>query len=136
MVFLADQGYRVLAHSRRGHGRSVQTWYGSNTDTSADVLRSFLNTSTSQDAMMVGHPHGGGEVTRFLSKNGTSRVKRAVLVGVKPPLLLRTTPSAEGIEKHVFGSFRQAMHKGRAQSFLEVPSGPFFGFNRRGPQKR
>lgn len=99
MVFLADQGFRVLVHGRRGHGRSTQAWYGSNTNTFFDVLRSFLNTSTSQDAMMVGHSHGGGEVTHFLSKNGTNRVKRAVLVGVMPPLLLRTTPSAEGIEK-------------------------------------
>ncbi|ODM21940.1 hypothetical protein SI65_02784 [Aspergillus cristatus] len=135
MVFLAERGYRVIAHDRRGHGRSTQTWYGNNMDAFVDDLEELFEHLNVQDAMMVGHSHGGGEVTRFLGKHGTSRVKKAVLVCAVPPLMLKTTANAEGTDKSVFDSFRQAMHKDCAQFFLDVPSGPFFGFNRSGAQK-
>lgn len=135
MVFLADQGYRVIAHDRRGHGRSTQTWHGGNMDTFVDDLKELFEYLDIKDAMMVGHSHGGGEVTHFLGKHGTSRVNKAVLVGAVPPLMVKTPANPEGTDKSVFDSFREAMHKDRAQFFLEVPSGPFFNFNRPGAQK-
>ena len=130
MVFLADHGYRVIAHDRRGHGRSTQTWQGNNMETFVDDLLELFKHLGIQDAIMVGHSHGGGEVTRFLGKHGTSRVKKAVLVGAVPPLMLKTETNPQGTDKSVFDSFREAMHKDRAQFFLDVPSGPFFNFNR------
>jgi len=135
MAFLADKGYRVIGHDRRGHGRSTQTWHGNNMDTFVDDLDELFKHLNVRDAAMVGHSHGGGEVTRFLGKHGTSRVKKAVLVGAVPPLLLKTEANVEGLDKSVFDSFREAMHKDRAQFFLDVPTGPFFGFNRDGAQK-
>jgi len=135
MVFLADRGYRVIAHDRRGHGRSTQTWDGNNMDTFVDDLQELFEHLDIQDAMMVGHSHGGGEVTHFLGKHGTSRVKKAVLVGAVPPLMVKTSVNAEGTDKSVFDSFREAMHSDRAQFFLDVPSGPFFGFNRPGAKR-
>ncbi|POR38126.1 Putative Non-heme chloroperoxidase [Tolypocladium paradoxum] len=135
MMFLADHGYRVIAHDRRGHGRSTQTWDGNNMDTFVDDLKELFEHLNITNAMMVGHSHGGGEVTRFLSKHGTGRVKKAVLVGAVPPLMVKTAANAEGTDKSIFDSFRQAMLKDRAQFFLDVPSGPFFGFNRPAAQK-
>ncbi|KAJ5086827.1 hypothetical protein NUU61_008134 [Penicillium alfredii] len=135
MVFLAEQGYRVIAHDRRGHGRSTQTWQGNNMEKFVDDLEELFEHLKVKDAMMVGHSHGGGEVTRYLGKHGTHRFKKAVLVGAVPPLMLKTTANAEGTEKSVFDTFRQAMHNDRAQFFLDVPSGPFFGFNRPGAKK-
>ena len=135
MFFMANQGYRVIAHDRRGHGRSTQTWDGGNMDTFVDDLQELFEHLDIKNAMIVGHSHGGGEVTHFLGKHGTSRVKKAVLIGAVPPLMVKTTLNAEGTDKSVFDSFRQAMLKDRAQFFLDVPSGPFFGFNRSGAQK-
>lgn len=135
MVFLADRGYRVIAHDRRGHGRSSQTWEGNNMDTFVDDLHELFEKLNIKDAMMVGHSHGGGEVTRFLGKHGSSRVKKAVLVGAVPPLMVKTDVNTEGTDLSVFDSFRQSMHENRAQFFLDVPSGPFFGFNRPGAKK-
>ncbi|KAJ5306471.1 hypothetical protein PENANT_c031G00753 [Penicillium antarcticum] len=135
MVFLADHGYRVIAHDRRGHGRSTQTWEGNKMDFFVDDLAELFAYLKIKDAVMVGHSHGGGEVTHFLGKHGTDRFRKAVLVGAVPPLMLKTSDNAEGLDKSVFDSFREAMHKDRAQFFLDVPSGPFFGFNRPGAQK-
>jgi non-heme chloroperoxidase len=135
MVFLANQGYRCIGHDRRGHGRSTQTWDGNNMDTFVDDLKELFEHLDIKDAVMIGHSHGGGEVTRFLGKHGTSRVKKAILVGAVPPLMLKTEANAEGLDKSVFDSFREAMHKDRAQFFLDVASGPFFNFNRSGAQK-
>lgn len=135
MAFLADKGYRVIAHDRRGHGRSTQTWDGNNMDSFVDDLQELFEHLNIKDAMMVGHSHGGGEVTHFLGKHGTSRVKKAVLVGAVPPLMVKNSVNVEGTEKAVFDSFRQAMHANRAQFFLDVPTGPFFGFNRPGVTK-
>lgn len=135
MVFLADHGYRVIAHDRRGHGRSTQTWQGNNMETFVDDLLELFKHLDIQDAIMVGHSHGGGEVTRFLGKHGTSQVKKAVLVGAVPPLMLKTETNPQGTDKSVFDSFREAMHKDRAQFFLDVPSGPFFNFNRADVQR-
>ncbi|KID85173.1 Alpha/beta hydrolase fold-1 [Metarhizium guizhouense ARSEF 977] len=130
MVFLADHGFRVIGHDRRGHGRSTQTWHGNNMDTFVDDLLQLFEHLGVKDAVMVGHSHGGAEVTRFLGKHGTSRVIKAVLVGAVPPFMLKTEANPQGTDKSVFDSFRQAMHKDRSQFFLDVASGPFFGFNR------
>ncbi|KAE8422499.1 Alpha/Beta hydrolase protein [Aspergillus pseudocaelatus] len=135
MFFLAEHGYRVIAHDRRGHGRSTQTWNGDNMDTFVDDLQELFDHLNIKDAMMVGHSHGGGEVTHFLGKHGTSRVKKAVIVGAVPPLMVKSAANPEGTDKSVFDSFREAMRKDRAQFFLDVPSGPFFNFNRDGVQK-
>jgi pimeloyl-ACP methyl ester carboxylesterase len=133
MFFLAENGYRVIAHDRRGHGRSTQTWQGNNMETFVDDLKELFDHLNINDAVMVGHSHGGGEVTRFLGKFGTSRrVKKAVLIGAVPPLMVKTAANPEGTEKAVFDSFREAMQRDRAQFFLDVPTGPFFGFNRPG----
>lgn len=135
MVFLADRGYRVIAHDRRGHGRSTQTWTGNNMDTFVDDLEELFKHLNVKDAMMVGHSHGGGEVTHYLGKHGTGRFKKAVLVGAIPPLMMKTSTNAEGTDKSVFDSFRDSMKKDRAQFFLDVPTGPFFNFNRPGAKK-
>ena len=135
MFFLASQGYHVIAHDRRGHGRSTQTWEGGNMDTFVDDLHELFIHLKIKDAMIVGHSHGGAEVTHYLGKHGTSRFKKAVLVGAVPPYMLKTPDNPDGTDKAVFDTFREAMKKDRAQFFLDVASGPFFGFNRSGVEK-
>ena len=135
MNFLGEAGYRVIGHDRRGHGRSTQTWHGNNMDTFVDDLLELFEHLDIKDAVMIGHSHGGGEVARFLGKHGTSRVKKAVLVGAVAPLLLKTEANPEGLDRSTFDSFRESIKKDRAQFFLDVPSGPFFGFNRPGAEK-
>ncbi|KAJ9143443.1 Non-heme chloroperoxidase [Pleurostoma richardsiae] len=132
MFFLANHGYRVIAHDRRGHGRSSQPWDGNDMDTYADDLNQLFEHLDLKDIMMVGHSTGGGEVARYIGKYGTSRVKKAVLVSAVPPLMLQTEANPEGLPLSVFDSFREAMVKDRSQFFLDVPTGPFFGFNRPG----
>lgn len=135
MFFLAEQGYRCIGHDRRGHGRSTQTWTGNNMDTFVDDLQELFEFLDVKDAVMIGHSHGGGEVTHFLGKHGTSRVRKAVLVGAVPPLMVKTENNPGGTDKSVFDSFRAAMTNDRAQFFLDVASGPFFNFNREGVPK-
>ncbi|TPX16813.1 uncharacterized protein E0L32_003375 [Thyridium curvatum] len=132
MAFLGEQGFRCIAHDRRGHGRSTQTWHGNDMDTFVDDLKELFEHLDIKDAVMVGHSHGGGEVTRFLGKHGTGRVRKAVLVGAVPPLMLKTAANPEGTDKAVFDSFRDAMRRDRAQFFLDVATGPFYNFNREG----
>jgi non-heme chloroperoxidase len=132
MFFLASQGYRVIAHDRRGHGRSSQPWDGNDMDTYTDDLAQLFEHLDLKDVMMVGHSTGGGEVTRFCGRHGTSRVAKAVLIGAVPPLMLKTEANPKGLPMDVFDGFRSAMVKDRAQFFFDVPSGPFFGYNRPG----
>ncbi|KAF8145373.1 putative alpha/beta fold family hydrolase [Mycena galopus ATCC 62051] len=132
MFFLANQGCRVVAHDRRGHGRSSQPWDGNDMDTYADDLQQLFEYLSLKDAMLVGHSTGGGEVVRFLARHGTSRAKKAVLVAAVPPVMVQSESNPEGTPLAVFDGFRAAMEKDRAQFFLDVPSGPFFGFNRPG----
>lgn len=134
MFHLASQGYRVIAHDRRGHGRSTQTWEGGNIDTFADDLHELFTHLDIKNGMIVGHSHGGGEITRYLGRHGTSRFNKAVLVGAVTPLMVKTASNPKGTDKAVFDGFRSAMRKNRAQFFLDVPSGPFFGFNRDGAE--
>jgi non-heme chloroperoxidase len=129
MFFLGNHGYRVIAHDRRGHGRSSQPWNGNEMDTYADDLLTLMEHLDLKDAMLVGHSTGGGEVARFLGRHGSSRVSKAVLVSAVPPCMVLKESNPNGLPLSVFDGFRKAMERDRAQFFLDVPTGPFFGFN-------
>ena len=131
MLFFLAQGYRVIAHDRRGHGRSSQTATGNEMDTyAADVaqLAAHLNL---RDAIHVGHSTGGGEVARYVARHGKGRVAKAVLIGAVPPIMLKTDKNPGGLPREVFDGFRTAVVN-RTQAFIDIPSGPFYGFNRPG----
>ncbi|KAJ8108464.1 hypothetical protein ONZ43_g6416 [Nemania bipapillata] len=130
MFFLANKGYRAVAHDRRGHGRFSQTWEGNDIDTWAGDLLQLLEHLDLKDVMLVGHSTGGGEIVRFSDRHGTGRVKKALIISGTPPLLVKTDVSPDGVPMEVFDGFRVAILKDRAQFFLGVPTGPFFGFNR------
>ncbi|WP_312327136.1 alpha/beta hydrolase [Stenotrophomonas sp.] len=132
MFFLASNGYRCIAHDRRGHGRSSQPWDGNDMDTYADDLAQLFEHLDVRDVTMVGHSTGGGEVARYIGRHGTKRVAKAVLMGAVPPIMLKTADNPEGLPIEVFDGFRAAYLADRAQFFLDVATGPFFGFNRPG----
>jgi len=132
MFFLASKGFRCIAHDRRGHGRSSQPWEGNNMDQYADDLAELFDKLNLKDAVMIGHSTGGGEVARYIGRHGTERVAKAVLIGSVTPLMLQTMNNPGGLPRTVFDGFRQAYLADRAQFFLDVASGPFFGFNRPG----
>ena len=132
MLFFLAKGYRVIAHDRRGHGRSSQTDTGNDMDTyAADVavLAAHLNL---KDAIHVGHSTGGGEVARYVAQHGNGRVAKAVLIGSVTPIMLKTPANPGGLPIEVFDGFRTALAANRAQFFRDVPAGPFYGFNRPG----
>jgi non-heme chloroperoxidase len=131
MMFLADRGYRVVAHDRRSHGRSSQTWNGNDMDTYADDLAMLFDTLDLKDAMMVGHSTGGGEVARYIGRHGTSRVAKAVLVDGIPPLMLRTDANPGGLPISVFDEIRAGVAADRSQFFKDLTI-PFYGANRQG----
>ena len=132
MLFLAEQGFRVVAHDRRGHGRSSQAWSGNDMDGYADDLAAVIEALDLTEITMVGHSTGGGEVTRYIGRHGTKRVSKAVLMGAVPPIMLKTEANPGGLPLEVFDGFRKAYLADRAQFFLDVASGPFFNFNRPG----
>ncbi|WP_425258807.1 alpha/beta fold hydrolase [Rubrivivax sp. RP6-9] len=132
MFHLASNGYRVIAHDRRGHGRSSQPWHGNDMDTYADDLHELFTALDLKGVTMVGHSTGGGEVARYIGRHGTRRVARAVLMGAVPPIMVKSPNNPVGLPQEVFDGFRQAYLADRAQFFLEVASGPFFNFNRPG----
>jgi non-heme chloroperoxidase len=132
MLFLAEHGYRCIAHDRRGHGRSSQPWTGNEMDTYADDLAELFNALDLKGVMMVGHSTGGGEVARYIGRHGTSRVAKAVLVSSVPPLMLKTPANPLGLPMEVFDGFRAAQAANRAQFYKDIPTGPFFGYNRPG----
>lgn len=134
MLFFLHKGYRVIAHDRRGHGRSTQTATGNEMDTYADDLKVLFEALDLKDAVMIGHSTGGGEVARFLGRHGTSRVSKAVLLGAVPPIMLKTEANPGGLPIEVFDGFRAALAANRAQFYVDVPTGPFYGFNRPGAQ--
>ena len=131
MLFMVQKGYRVIAHDRRGHGRSGQPGQGNDMDTYADDLAAVLDALDVKDAMLVGHSTGGGEVARYIGRHGTGRVSKAVLIGAVPPIMLKTDKNPGGLPMEVFDGFRAAVLN-RAQAFIDIPSGPFYGFNRPG----
>ncbi|KOR10955.1 chloroperoxidase [Stutzerimonas stutzeri] len=132
MLFLASEGYRVVAHDRRGHGRSSQPWEGNDMDHYADDLAAVIDTLDLQDVTLVGFSTGGGEVARYIGRHGTGRVKKAVLVSAVPPMMLRTEDNPDGLPLEVFDGIRKASLEDRAQLYLDLASGPFYGFNRPG----
>ncbi len=132
MLFLADQGYRVIAHDRRGHGRSSQPWDGNDMDHYADDLAAVIEALDLRDITAVGFSTGGGEVARYIGRHGTSRVKKAVLVSSVPPIMLKTEFNPGGLPIEVFDGIRKASIADRSQLYLDLASGPFFGYNRPG----
>jgi len=131
MIFLADHGFRVIAHDRRGHGRSEQTWSGNDLDTYADDLNDLVDTLKLKDATHIGHSTGGGEVARYIARHGTKRVKAAVLIGAIPPLMVKTPKNPGGLPIGVFDEIRANVLADRSQFFKDL-SAPFYGANRDG----
>jgi non-heme chloroperoxidase len=131
MVFLGERGYRVIAHDRRGHGRSSQPWDGNDMDHAADDLAELTAKLDLKDAIHVGHSTGGGEVARYIGRHGTKRVAKAVLLSAVPPLMLKTDNNPEGLPLSVFDGLRASTIANRAQFFLDL-SMPFYGYNRPG----
>ena len=129
MVFLAAQGYRCIAHDRRGHGRSGQTWEGNEMDTYADDLASLVEALDLKNAIHVGHSTGGGEVARYIGRHGTKRVAKAALIGAVPPLMLKTAANPGGLPLEVFDGIRAGVLADRSQFFKDL-SLPFYGYNR------
>lgn len=129
MLFLVQQGYRVVAHDRRGHGRSSQSSSGNDMDSYADDLAAVINALDLKDAVLVGHSTGGGEVVRYISRHGTERVAKAVLIGAVPPIMLKTEANPEGLPKEVFDNMRTSISKDRSQFYKDL-SIPFYGANR------
>jgi non-heme chloroperoxidase len=131
MLFLADRGYRCIAHDRRGHGRSSQPWDGNEMNTYADDLATLVETLDLQDAIHVGHSTGGGEVARYIGRHGTQRVAKAVLISAVPPLMLKTPANPAGLPIEAFDEIRAGVLNDRAQFFRDL-SAPFYGANRAG----
>lgn len=136
MLFFLKHGYRVVAHDRRGHGRSAQVSDGHDMDHYAADAAAVVEHLDLRNAIHIGHSTGGGEATRYVARYGEpqGRVAKAVLVSAVPPLMLKTAANPEGLPIEVFDGFRQALAGNRAVFFLDVPSGPFYGFNRDGAQ--
>lgn len=129
MIFLGENGYRVIAHDRRGHGRSSQPWTGNNMDIYADDLAELVETLDLKDVVHVGHSTGGGEVARYIGRHGTKRVAGAVLISAVPPLMLKTSKNPGGLPIDVFDGIRASVLADRSQFFKEL-SLPFYGANR------
>jgi non-heme chloroperoxidase len=134
MMFFLGHGYRVIAHDRRGHGRSSQTDGGNEMDTYAADMIELAATLDLKGAVHIGHSTGGGEVARYVARAEPGRVAKAVLIGAVPPIMLKTEANPGGLPMEVFDGFRNGTAANRAQFFLDVPAGPFYGFNRPGAQ--
>lgn len=134
MFFLASNGYRVIAHDRRGHGRSSQPWNGNEMNTYADDLAQLLEHLDVRDASLFGFSTGGGEVARYIGRHGTERVARAGLISAVPPLMVKTEGNPGGLPISVFDGIRAASVADRSQLYKDVASGPFFGYNRPGAE--
>ena len=131
MVFLAERGYRCIAHDRRGHGRSSQPWQGNDMDTYADDLAALVAALDLRDAMHVGHSTGGGEVVRYIGRHGTQRVAKAVLIGAVPPVMVQTPANPGGLPMEAFDQIRAGVRADRSQFFKDLTV-PFYGANRPG----
>nr|WP_325262177.1 alpha/beta hydrolase [uncultured Rhizobium sp.] len=136
MLFFLGEGYRVIAHDRRGHGRSSQTDTGNEMDTYAADVAELAAHLDLKEAIHVGHSTGGGEVTRYVAKFGQpqGRVAKAVLIGAVPPVMVQSDSNPGGLPLSVFDGFRTAQAANRAQFFLDIPTGPFYGYNRDGAE--
>ncbi len=132
MMFFLAKGYRVIAHDRRGHGRSSQVWQGHDMDHYADDLAAVVSHLDLKGAIHVGHSTGGGEVVRYLARHGEKRASKACLIAAVPPLMVKTSSHPGGLPKEVFDGLQLQTATNRAQFFRDLPAGPFYGFNRPG----
>ena len=132
MLFFLAQGYRVIAHDRRGHGRSTQVGSGHDMDHYADDLLAVVEHLDLKDAIHVGHSTGGGEVIHYLARHGESRVSKAAIISAVPPLMLKTDANPEGLPKSVFDDLQAQLARCRSEFYLALPTGPFYGYNRPG----
>jgi non-heme chloroperoxidase len=132
MLFFLGKGYRVIAHDRRGHGRSTQVADGHDLDHYADDLAAVTAHLDLKDAIHVGHSTGGGEVVRYLARHGESRVSRAAIISAVPPLMVKTAANPKGLPKSVFDDLQAQLAANRAEFYYDLPAGPFYGFNRPG----
>ncbi len=132
MMFLCSNGYRCIAHDRRGHGKSSQPWCGNDMDTYADDLASLMETLDIENAFLIGFSAGGGEVARYIGRHGTKRLSKAGLISAVPPLMLKTKSNPEGLPIEVFDKIREGSLADRVQLYKDMASGPFFGANRPG----
>jgi non-heme chloroperoxidase len=132
MLFLSRQGYRTVAHDRRGHGRSGQPDDGNDMDTYADDLAALIEALDLRDVVLVGHSTGGGEITRYMGRHGTRRVAKAVLVGAVPPIMVKSADHPTGVPMDVFDGIRAGVASNRSQFYRDLAGGPFFGYNRPG----
>lgn len=130
MMFFLGHGFRVIAHDRRGHGRSTQTFDGHDMDHYADDLEAVTRHLDLKNAVHVGHSTGGGEVVRYIARHGESRVAKAVLISSVPPLMVKTEANPGGLPKSVFDDIQTQVAINRAQFYRDLPAGPFYGFNR------
>jgi len=130
VMFFLLLGYRVIAHDRRGHGRSTQTWEGNDMDTYAADVIALADHLDLTGAIHIGHSTGGGEVARYAARANPSRVSKAVLIGAVPPIMVKSAVNPDGLPIEVFDSFRKALVENKAQFYIDVPAGPFYGFNR------
>jgi non-heme chloroperoxidase len=132
MLFFLKQGYRVIAHDRRGHGRSTQTSDGHDMDHYADDLKAVTDHLKLKDAIHVGHSTGGGEVVRYLARHGDKNVAKAAIISAVPPLMVKTSANPLGVPKSVFDDLQAQLFANRAKFYFDLPAGPFYGFNRPG----
>jgi non-heme chloroperoxidase len=132
MFYLANNGFRAIAHDRRGHGRSSQPWSGNDMDHYADDLAQLIELLDLKNVVLIGFSTGGGEVARYVGRHGTKRVAKLGLVSAVPPLMLKTGDNPGGMARDTFDGLRAGMLKDRSQLFLNIPSGPFYGYNRAG----
>jgi non-heme chloroperoxidase len=132
LLFFLSQGYRVIAHDRRGHGRSSQTENGNDMDTYAADVAELAAHLDLRNAVHIGHSTGGGEVARYVARHGAGRVAKAVLIGAVPPIMVKSDRNPAGTPIEVFDGLRAALLANRAQFYRDLPSGPFYGFNRPG----
>ena len=135
LMFFRAKGFRVIAHDRRGHGRSEQTEGGNDMDTYASDVAELVAKLDLKNAIHVGHSTGGGEVTRYVARHGKGRVAKAVLIDAIPPVMVKKDSNPGGTPIEVFDGYRAALEANRAQLYLDVPTGPFYGFNRPGAKK-
>ena len=134
MMFFLNHGFRVVAHDRRGHGRSTQVPDGHDMDHYADDLAAVVAHLDLKDAVHVGHSTGGGEVVHYLARHGTGRAAKAAILSAVPPLMVKTPANPGGLPKEVFDGYQTALAANRAQLYRDIPAGPFYGFNRPGAQ--
>lgn len=132
MLFFLANGFRVVAHDRRGHGRSSQVWDGHDMDHYADDVAAVVNHLGTQGAIHVGHSTGGGEVVHYIARHGEDRVLKAAIISAVPPLMVKTDSNPGGLPKQVFDDLQAQLKANRAQFYYDVPAGPFYGYNRPG----